>query len=200
MELSIKVVLNAFDDPARSGYDWPEQVPQLLADLEATLSSGPAGEVSYRVEETDHGLGVDWPTLTLELVKVGALVIFGIPILNKKVRDAIAGWREIKATVDSMLSWLSAKHPIMSYSIGKVYLDALEHLDTKTDVLELELVTAIEIPGPTNQMKRSFESSAICYYLLAFIHTDNQLYILVYDSMLKLHLSTSVPLSPQIEL
>jgi hypothetical protein len=189
------VVLCPFDDPATSGYDWPEQVPQALAELKEAATSCPAGEVSYRSEETDHGLGLDWPTLTVDVLKVGALVVFGIPILHKKVRDTVAGWREIKATVDKAVGWLARKHPVLSYSMGKAYLEALAHLDAETDVLELELLTAVEVAGPTNHASRSFETSEVCHYLFAFRQGDERIFLVVYDSKLKLHLSTSVPLS-----
>ena len=189
-------MLNSYEDPTQ-GLDWPEQTPIIIKRLKTHFQAYPEGKIEYHIEETDHGIGADWPTITLEVLGIAGGVFFGIPALHRKIRETITEWKQIKKTVDSFLEWLGRKERILSYSIEKAFLDALEHLESKTDILELELLEAIEIPGKSSSMDYSFKTSQLLYYLFIFREQDERIFILLFNSQLKMLFCKSASLDPR---
>ena len=194
--MSVKIVLTPYEDPA-TGVDWPEQTPIVIKRLQELLCSYPGGEVEYRIKETNHGIGADWPTITLELLGIASVLFFAIPALHKKIRETLTEWKTIKKELDSFCEWLIGKEPVFSYSIEKAFLDALGHLESKTNILELELIEAIQIPGKSGAPVPGFETSPRLYYLFLFREDNEHAYVLLLDSESKMVVYKSLGLDPR---
>ena len=171
--------------------------------LKASIGTYPYGAVEYRVKETDHGVGADFPTVTVDVLVLGAATIkavsvfLDVPAARKRVRDALSGWKDIKSDVDRFFGWFKKAEGdrIYAYSKEVAFLEALGRLEPKTQILELETLAAVEIAGSTNgEPEAGFESSNRMYYLFAFRGWDYA-YVLLYNARLELLMEKTLPLS-----
>src|ERR1044072_1156557 len=180
-----KIVLSSVIDP--SSYDGEES--GAIKRVKEILAEYPEGTIEFRLTEIDHGIGAGWETITLEILSIATTIFFGAPALHKKIKDSIAGWKNIKKDVDSFVSWLKKKKEhVASYSKEVAFLEALEKLEPKTEVQELEFYGLVEIPGKNSATETTFETTGLYYYLFLFKEDDERLFILLYDSQLRLRL------------
>jgi hypothetical protein len=180
-----KVVLSSVVDP--TSYDGEET--GAFKRVEGILAQYPDGTIDFRLTETDHGIGAGWETITLEILSIATTIFFGLPALHKKIKDSIAGWKNIKKDVDSLVSWLKKKKEyIASYSKEVAFFEALEQLEPKTEVQELEFYGLIEIPGKNTATETTFETTGLYYYLFLFKEDNERLFVLLYDSQLRLRM------------
>ncbi|MCH8126733.1 hypothetical protein IIC38_12320 [candidate division KSB1 bacterium] len=156
--MSIKVIIAPYKDPAE-GLDWNEQTPIVIYKFKEKLLSYPNGEINIKFYETDHGIGASFPTILLEIIGIASTLFFGIPTLHKKIRESLVEWKKIKEESDKFVEWLGNIIPIRSYSIEKVFLDALSHLESKANILDLKLLEVKEFFGKTSSIKPSFEKN-----------------------------------------
>jgi hypothetical protein len=194
--MSIKIVLTPYKDPA-DGLDWHEQTPIIKKELNEYLSSYSEGKIEYNILETDHGIGADFPTITLEIIKIAGLILLGIPELHKNIRESFSEWKTIKQEVEKLFNWLGKKGSIATYSIEYAFLKALDHLEAKTKILDLELIEAKEIMGKSGSIKVSFETTELVYYLFIFKEDSERCFLVLIDSRLKIILSGVVGLDPR---
>lgn len=197
--MGFKVVLNPYKDPAE-GLDWDEQTPLLKKEIAAQLSNYHDGKIDFSLAESVQGLGVDMPTLVLEVLAVGSTLFFGIPALHKKIREALEEWKIIKERVDKFFSWLNRSDEIVSYSIEVAFLKALDHLQPRTEVSELTTIEVREILGKSDSLKPEFSNTPLVYYLFIFREADEQLHIVIMDCHLRLHVDKTLSLDPRFEI
>ncbi|MBY0270659.1 MAG: hypothetical protein K2X06_12370 [Burkholderiales bacterium] len=158
------VVLSPYEDPS-AGLDWPEQTPQILEGLKSRIESWDGAKVEYRIRETNHGLGADWPTITLQILSLSATAFFVIPAAHKKIRESIEEWRKIKANVERFIAWVSPKKKIASYPVELLFLDCADQA-LETDASErLEFLGWSEVPVPA-EVSGGF--TAIKHYIFTF--------------------------------
>jgi len=179
--MAVGLVLAPYKDPAE-GLDWSEQTMIIKQRLKTNLDSYPEQPLEYALRETDHGVGADWPTITIELLKWSAL-FFSIPATHKLIRETVQEWKEIKKTLDKIVAWIKKDDAVVSYSIEFAFLKTLEFLETRCDVSELELAAYFEIPGGERiQGKSKFESVPILYYGFVFQNYPTEAHVLLYSS------------------
>ena len=123
------IILSPYEDPA-SGQDWDEQTPGIKEDLTQSLSAAKVTE--YEVKETNHGLGADWPTITLLLL--AANLFFEVPEFYQRVQSAIAGWQRIAHDVKSIINKLSERQPVVGLSEDILFLLSIDHIAGKWKV------------------------------------------------------------------
>ncbi|MDA2933460.1 hypothetical protein MYX82_03865 [Acidobacteria bacterium AH-259-D05] len=182
--MAVKLVLAPYEDPVK-GLDWQEQTPMVKQRLETKLDSHPEGPIEYVLKETDHGIGADWPTITIEFLKWGGL-LFSIPAAHRLIRETIQEWKEIKKTLDKIIAWIQEDEQIVSYSIEFAFLKALEFLESRGDVSQLELVNYFQIAGGETIDNRShFESAPILYYGFVLQDKNSEAHVLLYSSRLE---------------
>ncbi len=61
----LSLVFAPYADPA-DGPDWDEQTPLIIEEMTAELSECPVAPLRFELRESDHGIGADWPTLSVE--------------------------------------------------------------------------------------------------------------------------------------
>ncbi len=123
----MEVVLSQYEDPS-TGADWPEQTAQIVEQLKSRVESWSGDRVEYRIRETNHGFGADWPTITLQILSFGATAFFVIPAAHKKVRESIEEWRKIKANIERLIAWVSPKKKVTSFPVTPLFLDAADQV------------------------------------------------------------------------
>lgn len=166
--------------------EYDENIPFAINRVRDYLSTYSDGPVEYEITQTDHGIGASWETVTLEILSLAATGFFGIPALHKKIKDSIAGWKNIKKDVDSFIGWLRRKEEVVSYSREVAFLDALQQIEATANVSELEVEGLLEIPGKNSDIETRFESTLLYYYLFIFREEDERLFVLLYNSKLQL--------------
>ena len=176
-------------------HSWEEQGSLLLENISKDISES-ALHVEFRLQDSEFGAGASWPSIILEVVEIGGLVLIGVPALHKKVRETLSEWKEIKKNVDNLISWLSNKKTISTKSIEIAYLAALSHLEAKTDVNELELLEAQEIVGHSGFITPKFENTQTLYYSFKFRKGDEKLYAIILDGYLNIHNDVELYLDP----
>lgn len=174
---------------------WEEQGALLLENIEKDISHSDP-HVEFRLKKSEFGAGASWPSIVLEVVEIGGLVLIGVPALHKKVRETLSEWNEIKRNIEKFISWLSNKKTISTKSIEIAYLAALSHLEGKTDVNELELLEAQEIIGHSGFIKPEFENTQTIYYSFKFRKGDEKLYAIILDAYLNIHNDVELYLDP----
>ncbi len=180
--MSIKVVVSAMlGQPSAS--DYPQEAsggPSELAvsRVRSELDKYPDAPLTHEVTNSDHGIGASWQTVVIELTGV----FFGIPAFHKKFKDTVAGWKDIKKDFDKFAAWLKQRERVYFYSKEVVFLDALERLETITDVSELGLYGFTEIVGKSSSREANFDNTATVYYLFLFKDGREALYFMLYDS------------------
>ena len=181
--LSIKLVFSAITDTT----DDPDNL-HASERISALLQKYPEGKVEYTASDTEHGIGAGWQTITLEVLSTASTVFLGVPMLRKKVKEAVEGWKDIKADIDRFLKWLNSHERIASYSVEVAFLEALQHLDRtgQVTVAELELFDLTVIPGKTSAESAEFDNTDLFYYLFVFRENQDRAYILLYNSELAL--------------
>lgn len=185
--MSVKIILAPYKDPAE-GLDWHEQTPLIRKELHGILSNYPFGKVEYKIEETDHGIGADLPTILLEIIGIGSTLFFGVPALHKKIRETIGEWKKIWEEVKNFIKWINKKQPIISYSKEIAFLKALEFLETKVGdkILEIELYGLVEISGKSGKIEKKFETSPLLYHLFLFKYEEEYIYLVASNSLLEI--------------
>jgi len=196
--MTARFVLKPYSDPAE-GLDWEEQTPLHHDRISKGITDRFSNNLQFKLHETDHGIGADFPTITLELIGTATGLFFGIPALHKKIREAISEWRQIKDEISKFISWIKKNEPVASYSIEVAFYEAINYLSTFEDVDNFELTDVKEFVGKTGNIKARFESALIAYYFLAFADDAEWLHIFLYDSRLKRHFYKKVPLDPLLE-
>ena len=197
--MSTRFVLMPYSDPAE-GLNWEEQTPLHHERISKAITDHFSNHLQFKLHETDHGIGADWPTLTLELIGTATGLFFGIPALHKKIREAISEWRQIKNEISKFISWIKRNEPVVSYSIEVAFYDAIDYLSALEDVDNFELADIKEFAGKSGSMKAQFESALIAYYFLAFADDAGWLHIFLYDSRLERHFYKKVPLDPLLKI
>lgn len=197
--MSIKIILSPYEDPA-GGVDWPEQTPIIINELKELISNYSEGQVEYTIEETDHGISADFPTVFLEIIKIGGWLLFAIPALHKKIRETISEWKEVKKAINNFIKWLKSEKRIISYSIEVAFLEALEYLEKKEniEILNLEMIEVREISGKSGSKESGFKTSPLLYYLFIFRENDEKAHIVLFDSMLRMILYHSLNLDLRV--
>lgn len=176
--MGFKLALSGIVNP--NEYD--ENIPFAINRVRDYLSTYSDGPVEYEITETDHGIGTSWETVTLEILSLATTGFFGIPALHKKIKDSIAGWKNIKKDVDSFIGWLRRKEEVVSYSREVAFLDALQQVEATANISELELENLLEIPGKNSDIETCFETTLLYYYLIIFREEDERLFVLLYNS------------------
>jgi len=123
MGFPMKIVLAPFEDPA-CGKDWDEQAPEIVQRLQADLSE--QGVVRFEIEESNHSRGADWPTITLLLL--AADLVFRVPECYTKIKEAVAGWRQMAADAKTIIDWLHRKYRVVGLGTETLFLLAMEHV------------------------------------------------------------------------
>jgi len=158
------------------------------------INGYPHGEIQFATHDSDHGIGADWPIIILEIIGVSGALFFAIPATHKKIRETCGEWSRIADNLERFLTWFGGE-PV-SYSIEAAFLRALQHLHKKTSVLDLEVIAASEVPGPSNVASGSFERSPLLYYVLVFRGRDTG-YVMVIDSRLEVVHEHELGLDPR---
>ena len=91
---------------------------------------------------------------------------------------------------------MSKKKSTSTKSIEIAYLTVLSHLETKTEVDELELLEAQEIIGHSGFIERKFENTETVYYSFKFRKGDEKLYVIILDGYLNIHSDIELYLDP----
>lgn len=183
--MTLRIVLSQCEDPA-SGLDWPEQTPEILDRIAEKLSSYPDGPVQYEANETNHGIGADWPTIVLEIFKWGAGLAFSIPATHKLIRNSISEWKLILQHLRKFLVWAQGTVDPVSYSIEVAFLEALEILEAETNPHDLEFLNSFSIPGKPAFLPASFDTSLLNYYGFVFREESSEkAYLVVLTSQLE---------------
>ena len=193
-----RFVLTPYSDPA-GGLDWDEQTPLHCERVSKGITDHFSNDLQFNLHETDHGIGADWPTITLELIGTATGLFFGIPALHKKFREAISEWKQIKNKLVKFISWIEKNEPVYSYSIEVAFYDAINYLSDLENVDELELTDIKEILGKSGTIEVTFESAPIAYYFFVFTDNAEWLHIFLYDSKMRRHFYKKVPLDPLLE-
>src|SRR5687768_10168973 len=107
----MKLILTPFKDSADIGLDSPEQFQAVKADLGAHLSNWSEGPVDFEIRETAYPVGIDWPTVTIEITKYGGALL-AIPAAHRLIREAIEEWRLIWRNTKRLIAWVEKKYPI----------------------------------------------------------------------------------------
>jgi len=159
--------------------------------LEELLSSYNKSPLEYSFIDSDHGndpaVCAGWSTYVIDILALASLTFFAIPAATKKIRDACKEWKQIYIDLNSFLDWFSSKEEISSYSMDVVFLDALAHLDSKTDANELNLVHHLELPQSRFESGSNFYLTTDIYYQFVFENTESgRIYMLLYNSQRKL--------------
>ena len=134
----MKYILAPYKDPA-SGLDWDEQTPIIKNQIHKHFSEYEK-DIEYKIIETNHGKGADWPTIALVLMNV----FFVIPACHKKIRESISEWKLIYNSICGLTKWISEKFRILFYPKELLLLDALSELEKSLDVEEIELLSIDE--------------------------------------------------------
>ena len=183
--MPVSIIVSPYKDPAL-GPDWIEQTPQIFESIVERLSAYPNGPVEYLAHETDHGIGADWPTIVIEIVKWGAGLAFSVPATHKLIRTTISEWKVILANLRKLLQWFSGDLSPISYSIEVAFLEALERLESETDPNDLEFLSCFSIPGKPGRVPAAFNTSLLVYYGFVFREgSSEKAFLLVYTSQLK---------------
>lgn len=143
----MEIVLSPYKDPS-GGVDWPEQTPAIEAELTKRLRDWDAGTVEYRIRRTNHGLGADWPTITLSVLSIAGTLFFTIPAAHKKVREALEEWKKVRANIEKFLAWISREKEIAAYPVELLFLDAVLHAAETETSPSLEFLGVDELPSP----------------------------------------------------
>jgi len=133
----MEIVLAPYKDPA-NGLDWDQQTPVIKKEIEGLLDKY-SKKLNYKLSETDHGKGADWPTITLVIY-----LFFTIPKFHKKIRETIAEWKLIYIEISDIIKYVADKVRILFYPKELLLLDSLIELEKNINVLELELVDIFE--------------------------------------------------------
>ena len=173
----MEIVLSPYKDPSL-GLDWPEQTPLIEAGLRARLSKWHAGSVEYQIRRTNHGLGADWPTITLALLSVAGTLFFAIPAAHKKVRESLEEWKKIKENLERLLAWVSPSEEVASYPVELLFLDATLRTASGDSTEMLEFLGVDELPVPT-EVSGGF--TALKHYLFTF-RTGEHIVLVAMDS------------------
>jgi len=197
--MSARFVLTPYTDPAE-GLDWDEQAPlhldRILSDIDKQFSK----DFKVKLKETDHGIGADWPTITLELIGTATGLFFGIPVLHKKFRETLAEWRIILNEIGKFVFWINKNESVVSYSVELAFYDAINFLSKSENIDNFELSAVNEFIGKSGNIKDTFESAPVIYYFFAFTRNSEWLHLFLYDSRLERHFYKKVPLDPLLEI
>jgi hypothetical protein len=71
-----------------SDVEWDNYRKNVQSNILSKLSNIPDCDVKFKMQDSDHGIGADWPTLILNLIEIGGISIatmIGIAALHKKV-------------------------------------------------------------------------------------------------------------------
>jgi len=183
--MCVQIVISPYKDPS-SGLDWKKQTNIIKKTLDKKISSYKKN-IEFNLKESEHGIGADYPTIIIEIIGLGSIIFFSIPKLHKKIRDSIDEWKIIWHELSKFIMWLKKKEKIISYSKEIAFLKSLALLDKKTNILDLELVSYLEIPGKSSHINPVFSNTTYINYLFVF-KNDNYMFLLIYDSKLKLRL------------
>ena len=134
----MKYILAPYKDPA-SGLDWDEQTSIIKKRIQDRLSEYD-DTILYKIVETDHGKGADWPTIALLLLNASLV----IPEFHKKFRETISEWKLIYKNACRLTNWISEKFRILFYPRELLFFDALAEIEKLLDVNEIELISIDE--------------------------------------------------------
>lgn len=172
--MTFRFVLVGYEDPS-AGTDWPEQTPAIIKRVNELLRRYPGGPLEFQVKESNHGRGADWPTITVSLITVAGVLLFGIPAAHKKLRETIEEWRKIKQNVDRVIAWIEGQERVVAYPVEVLFFDAVEWLGEERDVLGIELLDVATISDTSNP-----SPSLSAGYLFLFCDAD-QLFAVAID-------------------
>jgi hypothetical protein len=171
--------------PGELELETPEGVQSVLRTLDADLSSYKKGPVQARTKLTNHGVGADWPTITIEILELGAIAFFVIPEFRKRIKDAVQGWREMGEALQRFRNWLFRRRNVVSCSVEVAFLESLNRMADSTDVDELILMNVMEVFGKSGGPAASFETSELVYYVFVFQQADQEAsFVMIIDSKL----------------
>lgn len=137
------IVIGPYTDPG-DGLEWHEQTPIIMENLHSLFDEN-NDKYNFKAIESNHGLGADWPTITIQISSlVGTFIL--IPELHKLVRESLDEWKTIGEELTSVIAWLATKYPIESYPKELLFFDMLEWLEVEYDIdaRNLELVDVDE--------------------------------------------------------
>ncbi len=191
--MGLKLALNPFRDPAY-GVDWDEQAVKAKAELSAALAAYQETNLTFEIQEGDHGIGASDPRLILDILGLASLVFFGIPALHKKLRETIEEWKRIATELRKVVDWVAARLPITSHSMEFAFYETLLSLEKDVIVEDLILIQATEFLGLAESVNPDFNTVPLIYYLFIFQEGYERLHFIIIDSFLQVQVHKSVPL------
>ncbi len=172
--MGYKIVINGEDvDPAEvSGY----------------ISTYKHNVIEKTITKSDHGndpaVCSGWSTNIIEILGIASVIFFAIPTATKKIRDTCKEWGNVYDDLNEFFNWISKEYDIYSYSIDVVFLDALKHLESQTEIMDLTLVHHIELPKTRYKEESNFDYTTTgMYYQFVFENKETgHIYLLLYNS------------------
>ena len=122
----MNIILNPYKNPAQ-GVDWHEQTPEIETRITGVMKE--FGEsIVYSLQETNIGVGADWPTIAVNVATIAGVGFFSVPEAHKRVREALEEWQRIGGNFRKLMDWLPSKEPLVSYPIEILFISASEAL------------------------------------------------------------------------
>lgn len=122
----MKIILNPYQDPGE-GKDWDEQTSEIETRITGIIEEFPES-VHYSIQETNFGVGADWPTIALNVVTIAGVGFIALPEAHKRVREALEEWQLMGANVRKLMDWISGRAPVISQPIELLFVSASEAL------------------------------------------------------------------------
>ncbi|TYO99842.1 hypothetical protein EDC39_1012 [Geothermobacter ehrlichii] len=122
----MKIILNSYHDPDK-GMDWNEQTPIIERRIVGIMEEF-SESVDYSIQETNFGVGADWPTIALDVATIAGVGFFAVPEAHKRVREALEEWQLISANIKKLIDWIGGKESIVAQPIELIFIAASEAL------------------------------------------------------------------------
>ena len=127
--------------------DWSIQPRNFKKSFSSKMKKSPYGEVIYLLQQTNHGLGADWPTVTVTIFSIASFLLFAIPEGHKKIRESIEEWEKIKTELEKLIYWIFKRKTIIQYPKEILYLDVLtQALKSVPSDAEVIFLNMMEMP------------------------------------------------------
>ncbi|PKO51065.1 MAG: hypothetical protein CVU26_09035 [Betaproteobacteria bacterium HGW-Betaproteobacteria-2] len=129
----MKLVLAPFNLNDPNDPDWTIQPQKFSESFAQKANKSAYSPINYELRITNHGLGADWPTVTIIISSAAGLLLFVIPEAHKRVRESLEEWVHIKKTTEALINWVARPKDIIQYPIELLYLDALTYVLEKSE-------------------------------------------------------------------
>lgn len=122
----MKIILNSYQDPSE-GMDWNEQTPIIENRITGIMKEF-SESVDYSIQETNFGVGADWPTIVLNVATIAGVGFIALPEAHKRVREALEEWQLVGANVKKLIEWIGGNELIVAQPIELIFITASEAL------------------------------------------------------------------------